>query len=478
MLSSNFRHLRRDSPLVLPTASGISSVVTASSVSITDSTLVYDHDFGTTATSIDVPSTTTPAPSSTGISDSSAEGAEPTTVAASSSTKPIAMSTVIATCVGSFIVVTAVIFFSICVYRRYSRSLNKFAKPRGHLHRRNVQSSQEQRRSHVGIWNRLEDDNDDKWEKSYHTREAKDSAPADVTPMEKLTMFKKSPSVRTAYTHKSTDPSNFSFPSTYAEFDPSLAASLKTTKPILKHTDSGLVSWSEANSTTHLASSVSLSHNMAIPTPSPTLSQTQAHKWEAAEVVHYSEGQSAEVVNPFEEDEREGGKTIHNPFFSAKDYAPPRSRRSNSTSTARSNSRSRSRANSTATQATVRTLKGKERARNSNATITPSTVNPFDDINSTADLPPPLFITHGASSSTSSMDQEDKERALKSLVAALELSEDEVRDRLRIASLQASIISATSSITVSEDVTNEFPLPPSTPTTAFTTLSGGSNLGR
>jgi len=72
------------------------------------------------------------------------------------------------------------------------------------------------------------------------------------------------------------------------------------------------------------------------------------------------------------------------------------------------------------------------------------------------------------------MDQEDKERALKSLVAALELSEDEVLDRLRIASLQPSVVSTTSSVAESEDMTNEFPLPPSTPTTAFSTFNVGS----
>jgi hypothetical protein len=76
------------------------------------------------------------------------------------------------------------------------------------------------------------------------------------------------------------------------------------------------------------------------------------------------------------------------------------------------------------------------------------------------------------------MGDEDKGRALRSLVAALEISEDEVRDRLRIASLQPSIASATSSISVEMDMTTEFPLPPSTPTTPFTVLNGSPMSGR
>lgn len=436
---------------------------------------MYDHALST-ETGTDTTSTTTTTPAfktstSTSVIESSTEVGVPTTVAASSTTKPIAMSAVIGACVGAFIFVTAIIIFSFWIYKRYSKSLDKSARSRGQLHRRNIQANQQQRRSHVGIWNRLDDHNDDKWEESYHTREAKDSVATDVTPMEKLTMFKKSASIRTAYTHKSTDASNFSFPASYAEFDPGLAASLKAStsgpQPLLKNTDSGLISFTES-SVSHLSSSVSVPHKMAIPTPPPTTSHP--HRWEAAEVVNFSEGQSAEVVDPFEEDENEGGKTIHNPFFSAKDYAPSRRRRSNSASTVRSNSRSRSRANSTATQATVTASRIKERVHNTNDII-----NPFDDnTSSTAQLPRPSFAMHEVSSSMSSMGNAEKERALMSLVAALETSEDEVRDRLRIASLQASFVSARSSLSADMDMTNEFPLPPSTPTTSFAALNGGS----
>jgi hypothetical protein len=55
----------------------------------------------------------------------STDSGVPTTVAASSTTKPIALSAVIGACVGAFIVVTAIIIFSFWVYKRYSKSLDK-----------------------------------------------------------------------------------------------------------------------------------------------------------------------------------------------------------------------------------------------------------------------------------------------------------------------------------------------------------------
>ena len=382
---------------------------------------------------------------------------------------------------------SALIVFSLCVYRRYSRSLENSARRRGPLNHRNKQASEHQRRSHLEIWSKLEDNNgDDTWEGSYQTRETKNAAPTEVTPMEKLTMFKKSASIRTAYTHKSTDPAEFSFPASYAEFDPNLAATLKVgssgPQPQLKSTDSGQVSWAESkvNSVhSHVSSSMSLARNVAIPTPPPTVSHP--HRWESAEVVHYAEGQSAEVVDPFEDEEAGSRKSFHNPFFSAQDYVPSHRQRSNSTSTTRSRSfsRTRSRANSTATQATQATVtpatanKGKARMQYSNPKVHPTTTNPFDDDLDTTTLPVPAFISHTATSSTSSMDKEEKERALKALVAVLNLPEEEVRDRLRIASMQPSIVSTTSSV-YDSDVTQDFPLPPSTPTMKH--FMGGGSL--
>src|SRR6266545_141803 len=207
---------KRQDPIPNPTATGLVSGTTAPNIVIpTGSGLATDPN----ASGVDRQTSPPPLapiqtpPSNTILStDSGANSsptdpsASPTTVAASSSSKPIALSTVIATCVGAFIGVSALIIFSVCVFRRYSRSLKKSARQRGPLNHRNKQASEHQRRSHLETWNKLEDNKgDDRWEGSYKPRETKNAAPMEVTPMEKLTMFKKSPSVRTAYTHKSID---------------------------------------------------------------------------------------------------------------------------------------------------------------------------------------------------------------------------------------------------------------------------------
>lgn len=488
-------YVKRQDPIPTPSATGLAFVTTASSIVLpTGSGLATDpkasagNDPQSAPPLVPIQTSTsdTGLPTDSGATPSTIDpAASPSTVAVSSSSKPIALSTVIATCVGAFVGVAALIVFSLYVYRRYSRSLEKSARRRGPLNHRNKQASEHQRRSHRETWNKLEDNNgDDRWEGSYQTRETKNPAQTEVTPMEKLTMFKKSASIRTAYTHKSTDPTEFSFPSSYAEFDPNLAASLKVgssgSQPQLKNTDSGQVSWSESkvNSVhSHVSSSVSLARNIAIPTPPPTVSH--AHKWESAEVVHYPEGQSAEVVDPFEDEEVGSRKSFHNPFFSAQDYVPSRRQRSNSTSTMRSRSfsRTRSRANSTATHATQSTItpatanKGKDRMQYSNPKVHATTIDPFDDLDTT--LPAPAFISHTATSSTSSMDKEERERALKTLIAVLNLPEEEVRDRLRIASMQPSIVSTASS-NYDSDVANDFPLPPSAPT--MKDFRGGGSL--
>ncbi|KAF9525683.1 hypothetical protein CPB83DRAFT_521705 [Crepidotus variabilis] len=474
---------RQDGPIAAPSVAGLSGVKTVDNPVETSGGLVVDTAAGTGTQSAPpfIPTGGTPKSTSafTVTPDSPTTSSSPSSVGASS-TKQIALSTVVASCVGAFVGATAIVIFSLWMYRRYSRSLKQRAyKSRGPFNHRNGQSNGQRQRSHGEAWNRLEDhESEDKWEGSYQTKEGKDSTGAreltQVAPMEKLTMFKKTPSVRTAYTHKSTDGTDFSFPSSYAEFDPKLADALKSgqhdmpePKPFLERVDSDPSSYLTVHS--RLSGAMSPTQNMAIPTPPPMFSNS--HKWESAEVVAFPEAQSVEVLNhnPFEdEDDDEQGrrKSHHNPFFGARDHEISRGR-SNSTSSARSRSRSRSRsrnrANSTATTVSLPKIsakaKGKERMRYSAATDHSTPQDPFEDANGD-ELPRPSFMTHAPTSSTSSMDNSDRERALQSLIAALETPEDEVRDRLRIASMQPSIVSRASSIGVS-DVANEFPLPPS-----------------
>jgi hypothetical protein len=341
-------------------------------------------------------------------------------------------------------------------YRRYSQSLNK-RRPRG-PQTRNGPNNDNRRRSHLEPWNKLEEgndrdgDGDDKWEGMYQTKETKETD--QVAPMEKLTMFKKTPSVRTAYTHRSTDVGAFDFPSSYADFDPKLAEALTASQTNLALTQKPAVatgapsSASPANkslvsiNTTLPANGANL--DMAIPTPPPTVSQL--HRWESAEVVQ-PQPQTAEIHN-----DTATLSPPQNPFFDLQD---------NEGEEGAAYARGRSPAMPDYKSPKA---KGKERMRYSDD------MDPFDDLNS--QLPKPAFIQHTATSSTSSTESKDaKEKALQSLMAALELPEDEVRNRLRIASMQPSFISRLSSVAGDEedDVTKSFPLPPSE------SRSGGSS---
>ncbi|KAF8199557.1 hypothetical protein BJ912DRAFT_654898 [Pholiota molesta] len=450
-------------PLAIPTVSGVSGVTAVpTAVGTATNGLAIDSNAATTGsetapnlafTETNTPTiTATPAPTPTTASDASNASA-PTEQVAAAASKNIALSTVIGSCVGAFIGASALIIFGIWIYRRYSRSLKKRALSRGPLSlARNVTADQARRRSRLEPWNKLED-GDDKWEGMYQTKERETDQ---VAPMEKLTMFKKTPSVRTAYTHKSTDVSAFDFPQSYADFDPKLAetlsmgsAKMPEPRPFMGRVDADPPqSWNSNGSQSYLSvhtqmssGAMSPSLHMAIPTPPPTA--TQAHIWESAEVVHYSEAQTANIEHDDHSQSANQRRSIHNPFFNARDEDP----------------RPRSRSNSV-TKAPVTkspTAKGKERMRYSN--------DPFDDINE--QMPkPPKFVQHLATASSSST--ESKEKALQSLIAALDISEGEARSRLRIASMQPSFISNISSIGGDiEDVTKDFPLPPSS--------SGGSS---
>ncbi|KAH9481450.1 hypothetical protein JR316_0005976 [Psilocybe cubensis] len=389
-------------------------------------------------------STSEPVPTA---ADASSGDSSPSSLSASA--KPtIAMGTVIGSCVGAFVGASLLILIALWYYKRYSKSLKARVNARGPLsHSRNLNAG-EQRRSRLEPWNKLED-SDDKWEDMYQTKEMKETE--QVAPMEKLTMFKKTPSVRTAYTHKSTNIASFDFPQTYSDIGATQAQAtpMPVPRPFLDRIDVNPEMTSSWETQTGNGSYLSVHSQadggrmspttaMAIPTPHPVASE--AHKWESAEVVHYTD--AAPIADAASDPEANNRRSIHNPFFNAQDTDfQPRSRSNSVVKSAKS--------------------KGKEKMRYSNVSTVSAahSVNPFEDINT--ELPPrPTFVQHAATASSSST--ESKERALQSLIAALDVSEDEVRDRLRIASMQPSVISQTSTAGYDEeaDVTKEFPLPP------------------
>lgn len=462
--------------------------------------------------------TTTPNPTS----DSSQPSA--TVEASSSSSRTISMSTVIGSCVGAFIGAVALIALGFWFYRRYQRSLKASYRSRGRGPL-NSRADLQRHRSHREHWGKLEDSNpEDKWE----GRGKQSATEESVGPMEKLTMFKKAPSVRTAYTHTEEEPMHFEIPHPFAQQYPlynrsqvnpendssdySNNQSMHIPKPFIDHdTNPHVFSWDDATQgsflsvRTHserLSGAMSPSLNMAIPTPPATSSPL--HRWESAEIINF-DGQSAEIVNanPFEDENRaeERRKSSGNPFFGAHDDVPRRRSRSNSMASKASKA-SRPRSDASSVYVPVPKLdKGKGKAIDpfddehapvppapastsdtlSPAPMTLSTITtsvPSVIINSTspktpspnAPLPPPrpAFATHVASLSGSSVSS--NERALASLLAALDgdATEEEVQARLRIASMQPSINSTLSMYSEvdeenEKDMTKDFPLPPSTP---------------
>ncbi|KAG6894143.1 hypothetical protein C0993_012210, partial [Termitomyces sp. T159_Od127] len=328
---------------------------------------------------------------------------------------------------------------------------------------------QGRRRSRLEPWNKLEE-GEDNWEGMYQTKEVDN-----VAPMEKLTMFKKStPSVRTAYTTKSSDePVTFDSQS-FAQYHPNLAQELASddklpelpiARQFLGRIDTGpAVSWDgdtlRESSYVDSRGTISPTPNKAIPTPVAT--KSHSHHWESAEVIQYveSEQTNANLAKPwdsFENDHSEYRRSTGNPFFSGQGSTSIRRPRSTSTRSRSASIQSRSSSISTMKPKAEgppipKVDKGKERA------IEPDD-DPFSDDNILALSRP--FASHHTSGSLSSASSND--RALQSLIAALDISAEEAQERLRIASMQPSVISTTSYISGSgaeEDVTGSFPPPP------------------
>jgi hypothetical protein len=193
---------------------------------------------------------------------------------------------------------------------------------------------------------------------------------------------------------------------------------------------------------------------MAIPTPLAV--QSRLHHWESAEVLQYDpvDGpKSPRDQNQFME-ATGSQRNPSNPFFSAREHAskPIPSPPSRSPSNPKS-----------PPFVSPKLNKGKQRA------IEPAD-NPFGDEHRPLPAPlPPISAPAQHTTSASHSSTGSQERALQSLLAVLNIPEAEVQARLRVASMQPSVISAVSSAYTEEDdlgVTGSFPLPPSTPTQA------------
>ncbi|KAI0649351.1 hypothetical protein C8Q79DRAFT_999144 [Trametes meyenii] len=395
-----------------------------------------DQAITITSSSTDAP-TQSPSPSpASNVTTSAAKGQLP-------------LGTVIGISVGAFIGVVLVICLLYAWFRRSTDKLSTTA-------RRNAEGRAAQQRARGEDFNRLsgsEKGRDDAPPPSSSARDHQDSDEKNFS------MFKKSPSVRTAYTTKTDDDQLMDLPPLdFTKYHPSLAQELALEhpeKPFAGRQNSG-VSWdgetlgddSFLSMHSVRVDSGTMSPTMVMAKMTPPATTNAIHKWESAEVLNADEDVPVSR-NPFAEMAEER-RSRNNPFFNAQDM-----HRSSRAIRSRSNSR------------TSRTSRATSLVRtNTNPFLDIQEAVPVADIELTSPdalspnygLPQKPSVPSGASAQAFG-----NERAMASLIAALDLSKDEVEQRLRIVSMQGSVMSSYSENDESDIATvREFPLPPGT----------------
>ncbi|KAJ7637694.1 hypothetical protein DFH06DRAFT_1138815 [Mycena polygramma] len=413
--------------------------------------------------------TVTAQPSASDLGDNASSSSSPTATAVSASSSDIPIGTVVGACLGALAGCVLIILVGLWLYK----SGNK-PRPRSPS---NAHKADKER-----AWI--------SWTRTTTTSgRARTATPTkrwpSVGPMEKLTMFKNSsPSVRTAYTtapepHDVPAVTHFDHP--FAQYHPNLAkefaqdngAELPTPRPFLARVEVAPISWDGDTvgrdsflslSSNHAASpSMAVSPGTAMAIPTPKLTSSEPHMWESAEVMQYDENGVRRSPSRPNLGRR---KSANNPFFGA--------RMSTYSTTSRSRSQSRSRTPSFTSPSKVslpdtntmpapppvaytREEKGKYRAAtppSPTISMAPSTITGHDPF---SDPIVPIRPDHSSHASN--------DRAMQSLIAALGTSAADVQERLRVASMNPSIVSE-SVYTDADEATlghQSWPVPPSRP---------------
>ncbi|OSD06409.1 hypothetical protein PYCCODRAFT_1422683 [Trametes coccinea BRFM310] len=474
-----------DSSQDLPSISGFGGVATVASTAAADTSLVFNTAAPTPAGPLTAPpldgsgTLTLPAAStssSTSAPSSSAGAADASS--ASSKHSQIPLGAVIGACVGAFVVVVVVI--CLC-YAWFKRSTDKLSAAQ----RRNAESEaeQQQRAHQKKTFNRL-----DSPEKPARGGDLPPPSPGtrdfNESDEKNFSMFKKSPSVRTAYTTKTTTEEDqlTDLPQLdFTKYHPTLAQELALDKPDRPYAsaagrqNSG-VSWdgetlgddSFLSMHSMRMDSGTMSPTMVMAKMTPPATASAVHKWESAEVLNIEEGEGSSAPelqsrNPFAAEMAEERRARNNPFFNAQEMnRASRAIRSRSNSRTSRTSRAQSlvRSESRATQHTVT-------QQNTNPFLDMQEAIPLSSIASTtpemltpnSGLPNKPSVPSGASAQAFGNDH-----AMASLIAALELPKEEIEERLRIVSMQGSLVSAYSDNDESDIATvREFPMPPGAP---------------
>ncbi|KAH7884533.1 hypothetical protein F5I97DRAFT_1467843 [Phlebopus sp. FC_14] len=375
--------------------------------------------------------------STTADSSPTTASASPTSSSVpSSSGSQIPLGTVIGACVGAFIALVLAILLAI-----YCSKRQKPARRPGLSHSRNAANNSSRRRSHLEPWGRLNDD-EDRWEGQQQMKQRPPSGP-----MEKLgAMFHRTPSTNSA--EKSSDGhgnrESIGTMQHFAKYHPGLAAEMASqaaiadadaqiTKPPATRPFMGrmeiepAISWDgetvrgDSFLSLHERLSGKMSPTVMAAKSTPPATASYGHRWESAEVVHVDETGSEistdvqELRNPFADGAGSVKSSVRsNPFFNARDKPQKR-------------------------------------------TLLPdSNNNSFSDSFGAA-IPRQKSATNEASPNNS--------RAMQSLIAALEVSPEQVQDRLRVASMQSSYYSHDSAYVTGDEgeevvSVTAFPYPP------------------
>ncbi|KIJ67105.1 hypothetical protein HYDPIDRAFT_38529 [Hydnomerulius pinastri MD-312] len=377
----------------------------------------------------------------TGSSPTSQVSTPSATAPATSSGKQIPLGTVVGACIAAFMALIIAILLAIYCSKRQ--------KPRRHgpsprSQSRNAVNDSSRRRSHLEPWGRLNDD-DDHWEGQQ--QQMKQRPPSG--PMEKLgAMFHRTPSTTSG--EKSSDGHNRESIGTmqhFAKYHPGLAAEMAS-QAAIKDADSQIlkpppvrqfagrvaevepaVSWDgetvggESFLSLHSRLSGTMSPTMmAMAKSTPPATASDLHRWESAQVLHIDEAGSelseiGELRNPFADSSSSVKGSMRgagNPFFNAQDKPHKR-------------------------------------------TLLPNTNNnPFADSYAPVDSRTDSVVSDSSAGNT---------RAMQSLIAALGVPQEDVQERLRVASMQSSYYSRGSAYLTGdegEDVISvtAFPYPP------------------
>ncbi|EKM58256.1 uncharacterized protein PHACADRAFT_252446 [Phanerochaete carnosa HHB-10118-sp] len=368
---------------------------------------------------------------STAASSSSASPAATSNSAALKGSSSVSLSTVIAACVGAFAGMALLV--SIFIWWSRHPSTKSRNLPRSPVaENRNARGREEQERT--------------------RTTQQMTQQEADE---KNFSMFKKrSPSTRTTRTAKVLEEHGFDMPSIPTEiskYRPGLAKELaledaleEPERPYAARQDSG-VSWDGEtlgdDSFLSLRSvrieSGSMSPTIGMAKMTPPAMPSQLHYWESAEVVTIGDspaaGSSSESANPFADANEDKRRSHSNPFFNAGELHRASSRRSRSNSRGQSQSRRASRS-------TVRVRVASEVG---------SAIDPFADI---TDPPPAISLPdstlpnspahrHNMSLASDEAEQamEASDRAMQSLIAALDLTKGSGDTRLRIQSTHSIV---------------------------------------